>query len=299
MSAVNTGVSKFLIVDDSRAIQAIIKRVIESCNYPALEIQSATDAEIAMDILNKFRPDLIITDWHMQKISGLEFCQHVCQTYSNSIPIGFVTTESAVDKIDQAYQSGAKFVVNKPFDDFDLRERILQLVPSTQQVAEAKPVDGNLETAYQVLSSLLKGQAFTLEPCPPLALSDYTENNFIGLFGEDGKTPPVNALAIMELNAVGILWALNNNRPEMVKSLVQSSTATNDQLNEARKFINEFGAGMSIGHKKGPLKLARSSIVSRQFPRLEMSLNNNAGRVDYKLTVPGIGAGYITYIKLV
>ena len=85
MSTMASGTTKFLIVDDSRAIQSIIKRAIESCNYPNLEIQSASDAETAMDLLEKYRPHLIITDWHMHKVSGLEFCQHVCQTYGNDI----------------------------------------------------------------------------------------------------------------------------------------------------------------------------------------------------------------------
>jgi CheY-like chemotaxis protein len=292
-------VAKFLIVDDSRAIQSIIKRVIESCNYPNLEIRSASDAEAAMEILEKYTPDLIITDWHMPKISGLEFCQHVCQTYNNRIPIGFITTESNMDKIESAYKSGAKFVINKPFQDADLKTYLTKFVPFSSNEQLSDKASEELASVMTVLSSMLKGQAFTLEPCPELKLADYSENNLIGLFGENGKTPPVNALAIMEMSAVGILWALNNDQPAMVQSFIKNGTASNDQLDEARKFMDEFGAGMSLSNKNGPLKLARSSIVSRQFPRLEMSLKTNEGRADYKLNVPGIGAGYITYIKLI
>ena len=292
-------VAKFLIVDDSRAIQSIIKRVIESCNYPNLEIRSASDAEAAMEILEKYTPDLIITDWHMPKISGLEFCQHVCQTYNNRIPIGFITTESNMGKIESAYKSGAKFVINKPFQDADLKTYLTKFVPFYSNEQSSGKASEELASVMTVLSSMLKGQAFTLEPCPELKLADYSENNLIGLFGENGKTPPVNALAIMEMSAVGILWALNNDQPAMVQSFIKNGTASNDQLDEARKFMDEFGAGMSLSNKNGPLKLARSSIVSRQFPRLEMSLKTNEGRADYKLNVPGIGAGYITYIKLI
>lgn len=299
MSAVTSGVAKFLIVDDSRAIQSIIKRVIESCNYPNLEIRSAGDAEAAIEILENYKPDLIITDWHMPKITGLEFCQHVCQTYGNRIPIGFVTTESSMEKIESAYKSGAKFVINKPFQDVDLKGYLMRFVPYPTDEADTSTVNPALADTMATLSEMLKGNAFTLEPCPELNLADYTENNLIGLFGENGKTPPVGALAIMEMGAVGLLWALNNDQPAMIPSILKNGTAANEQLDEARKFMDEFGAGMSIGNKNGPFKLARSSIVSRQFPRLEMSLKTNEGRVDYKLDVPGIGAGYITYIKLV
>jgi len=298
MSTSTGSVAKFLIVDDSRAIQSIIKRVIESCNYPKLEIQSASDAESAMDILEKFKPDLIITDWHMHKISGLEFCQHVSQTYGNKIPIGFVTTESSQEKIELAYQSGAKFVINKPFQDMDLRTQLVRFVP-LNGAAKASTVPDELKNTISTLSTLLKGEPFTFEPCPPLALADFSENNFLGLFGENGKTPPVNALAIMDMGAVGVLWGVHNDQQSMILSIVKNGTAANEQLDEARKFMDEFGAGLSIGYKNGPLKLARSSIVNRQFPRLEMSLASNEGRTDYKLTVPGIGVGYITYLKLI
>jgi CheY-like chemotaxis protein len=295
----STSTAKFLIVDDSRAIQSIIKRVIESCNYPKLEIQSASDAEAAMDILDKFKPDLIITDWHMHKISGLEFCQHVSQTYGGRIPLGFVTTESSLEKIELAYQSGAKFVINKPFQDVDLRAQLTRFVPMNGAANALDAVPDELRGTMTTLETMLKGQPFNFEPCPPLALSEFSENNFIGLFGENGKTPPVNALAIMDMGAVGMLWGMNNDQQSMILSVVKNGTATNDQLNEARKFMDDFGAGMSIGYKNGPLKLARSSIVNRQFPRLEMSLTSNEGRTDYKLTVPGIGVGYVTYIKLI
>lgn len=298
MSTSTGGVAKFLIVDDSRAIQSIIKRVIESCNYPKLEIQSASNAESAMDLLEKFKPDLIITDWHMHKISGLEFCQHVSQTYGNKIPIGFVTTESSLERIELAYQSGAKFVINKPFQDMDLRAQLIRFVPLTESGVE-NTVPDELRNTMSTLSTLLKGQPFSFEPCPPLALTDYSENNFIGLFGENGKTPPVNALAIMDMGAVGVLWGVHNDQQSMILSIIKNGTASNEQLDEARKFMDEFGAGLSIGYKNGPLKLARSSIVNRQFPRLEMSLTSNEGRADYKLTVPGIGVGYVTYIKLI
>jgi CheY-like chemotaxis protein len=298
MSTSTGSVAKFLIVDDSRAIQSIIKRVIESCNYPKLEIQSASDAESAMDILEKFKPDLIITDWHMHKISGLEFCQHVSQTYGNKIPIGFVTTESSQEKIELAYQSGAKFVINKPFQDMDLRTQLVRFVP-LNGAAKASTVPDELKNTISTLSTLLKGEPFTFEPCPPLTLADLSENNFLGLFGENGKTPPVNALAIMDMGAVGVLWGVHNDQQSMILSIVKNGTAANEQLDEARKFMDEFGAGLSIGYKNGPLKLARSSIVNRQFPRLEMSLASNEGRTDYKLTVPGIGVGYITYLKLI
>jgi len=171
MSTSTGNVAKFLIVDDSRAIQSIIKRVIESCNYPKLEIQSASDAEAAMDILEKFKPDLIITDWHMHKISGLEFCQHVSQTYGGNIPIGFVTTESSQEKIELAYQSGAKFVINKPFQDVDLRVQLARFVPlegavESSTIQEISKLQSSLE---EITQELRRGNYLSMDENAELA----------------------------------------------------------------------------------------------------------------------------------
>ena len=295
MDLSNTGVAKFLIVDDSRAIQSIIKRVIESCNYPLLEIKTANDGEDAIKILEEFRPDLIITDWHMQKIGGLEFCQHVCQTYSKTIPIGFVTTESSPDKLEQAYSNGAKFVINKPFQDDDLKSILFKYVP----IGQNSNHHSTLKRTHNLLADLFKGHEYTLEPSPTLNLSDFTNKNIIGLFGENGKTPPVNSLSIMDMNTMGLLWAIHNKQPKIYNDFIAAGEPSNEHLDHARSFMEEFGADMLIHHKNAPIKLARSSIVNRDFPRLGLSLNTNIGRDDYKLTVPSIGSGYISFIKLI
>lgn len=53
---------RFLIVDDSRAIQAITRRVVERCGYPKIQIETAANGELALEVLKNFSPHLIITD---------------------------------------------------------------------------------------------------------------------------------------------------------------------------------------------------------------------------------------------
>ena len=53
---------RFLIVDDSRAIQAIIRRTISQCGYEPLEFQTASSGSEGLELLQHYKPDLVVTD---------------------------------------------------------------------------------------------------------------------------------------------------------------------------------------------------------------------------------------------
>src|SRR5689334_8946233 len=115
---------RFMVVDDSRAIQAIVSRVIAECGYPEVEIRRAADGEEALGLLPKFTPQLMITDWHMPRVSGLELLQTLRQLGQTHVKVGFVTTESRPAMLEQARTNGAAFIVNKPFRDNELIDQI-------------------------------------------------------------------------------------------------------------------------------------------------------------------------------
>eukprot|EP01036_Dinobryon_divergens_P059569 gene59569-79482_t len=70
---------RILIVDDSRAIQAIVRRVVERIGYPSLQLQVASNGEQALRLVDSFKPQLVLSDWHMPEMSGLEMFQMLRQ----------------------------------------------------------------------------------------------------------------------------------------------------------------------------------------------------------------------------
>jgi CheY-like chemotaxis protein len=70
---------KFLIVDDSRAVQTIIKRILENTGYREIELRTALNGDEALAILEGWQPDLVLTDWHMPGMTGLELLQTIRQ----------------------------------------------------------------------------------------------------------------------------------------------------------------------------------------------------------------------------
>lgn len=106
-----------LIVDDSPAIQTIVRRALEKEGFADHEFRTANSGMAALDIIESWVPDLVLTDWHMPGMGGLELLQVLRQTHGTSMVIGFVTTESVKDRLDEAVRNGAAFVLPKPFSD--------------------------------------------------------------------------------------------------------------------------------------------------------------------------------------
>jgi Response regulator containing CheY-like receiver, AAA-type ATPase, and DNA-binding domains len=112
-----------LVVDDSRIMRTILQRAIRQAGYRGLEIAEAGNAKEAMDKLHEGRPRLILSDWNMPEMSGLEFLQQLRAT-ENSVPFGFVTSEASVEMRSLALSSGATFMLSKPFTPDDIQNAI-------------------------------------------------------------------------------------------------------------------------------------------------------------------------------
>jgi len=70
---------KILIVDDSRAMQAIVRRSVLASGFGDVEVSAAASGAEALERLDGFTPDLILTDWHMPGMTGLEMVQNMRQ----------------------------------------------------------------------------------------------------------------------------------------------------------------------------------------------------------------------------
>jgi two-component system chemotaxis response regulator CheY len=105
---------KLLVVDDSRVMRQIVIRTLRQAGYDGHDV---VEAENGADGLNKAladRPDLILSDWNMPEMSGLEFLKALRGNGENT-PFGFVTSEGSDTMRSQADAAGALFLIAKPF----------------------------------------------------------------------------------------------------------------------------------------------------------------------------------------
>ena len=92
---------RVLIVDDSRAMQQIIKRSLLNLNHSELDIAFASSGEEALELAKKWQPELALLDWHMPGMNGLELLFQLAFE-KIKVKAGFITTETAPDKIKEA-----------------------------------------------------------------------------------------------------------------------------------------------------------------------------------------------------
>lgn len=106
---------KLLVVDDSRVMRQIVIRTLRQAGFDGHDV---VEAENGADGLNKAlseRPDLILSDWNMPEMGGLEFLKAL-RCNGESIPFGFVTSEGSETMRSQADAAGALFLIAKPFN---------------------------------------------------------------------------------------------------------------------------------------------------------------------------------------
>lgn len=106
---------KILIVDDSKAMRAIVRRALSaSGTYAAAEVVEAADGSEALGVISAEQPDVVLSDWNMPEMSGIELLDALANQ-GTLPPFGFVTSESTPEMYDRAMAGGAKFLVSKPF----------------------------------------------------------------------------------------------------------------------------------------------------------------------------------------
>ncbi|MFZ0159446.1 MAG: response regulator [Kineosporiaceae bacterium] len=105
---------KILVADDSRAMRMIVVRTLRQAGLSGHVILEAEDGQQALDLVGAESPDVILSDWNMPNMNGIEFLKAL-RAAGSTIPFCFVTSEGSEEMRDQAAEAGALGVIAKPF----------------------------------------------------------------------------------------------------------------------------------------------------------------------------------------
>ncbi|MEZ6063438.1 MAG: response regulator [Planctomycetaceae bacterium] len=105
---------KVLIVDDSKAMRMIVKRTLGQTDVGKCDVVEATNGQEGLAKVGSDKPDLVLCDWNMPEMSGIDFLKQLRESGSE-VTFGFITSESGHDIRELALESGAQFLVTKPF----------------------------------------------------------------------------------------------------------------------------------------------------------------------------------------
>lgn len=106
---------KILIVDDSRAMRMIVSRTLKQTGLSGYTTVEASNGAEALEMIASESPDLVLSDWNMPEMNGLELLTKV-REQGNRITFGFITSESSVETKQLAHETGANFILTKPFN---------------------------------------------------------------------------------------------------------------------------------------------------------------------------------------
>lgn len=103
-----------LVVDDSRVIRKVARKIIEELEFECVE---AADGAEALEACRKQMPHAVLLDWNMPVMNGLDFVKALRREEGGDQPVVvFCTTENDMAHITEALRAGADEYVMKPFD---------------------------------------------------------------------------------------------------------------------------------------------------------------------------------------
>ena len=154
---------RILVVDDEPQITRTLRTSLSSHGY---EVQVANDGEAALEVFRTWKPDLIITDLSMPKMTGIELCEHIRDCSQTPIIVLSVRGEDK-NKV-EALDKGADDYVTKPFSINELLARIranLRRASAGKDEEGTEPIDiGDFHVDLQAHLVSVQGKEVRLTP---------------------------------------------------------------------------------------------------------------------------------------
>jgi diguanylate cyclase (GGDEF)-like protein len=161
-----------LVVDDEPAVRHVVRTTLETRDY---SVRLAEDGSTALDVVQHERPDLIVLDWMLPDMSGLEVCRGLRANPNTAyIPIIFLTALDELDRKIAGLEAGADDYMTKPFEPQELLARVNRRLRTAAERGQLSPLTGlpgNTLIEQAILARLA-------QPQTPFALLYFDLNEF-------------------------------------------------------------------------------------------------------------------------
>jgi two-component system chemotaxis response regulator CheY len=117
-----------LVVDDASAMRRIVRGLLKELGFK--NIREADNGQVALDELKKRKADLVVSDWNMPEMSGIDLLRAIRSDEAlKNIPVLMVTAEAKKENILAAIQAGVNNYIVKPFNAQTLQENLNKIFP--------------------------------------------------------------------------------------------------------------------------------------------------------------------------
>ena len=113
-----------LVVDDSKVVRMVARKILEELGFAVSE---AEDGQVALDMSMQSMPDVVLLDWNMPVMSGIEYLRALRVTDEGKKPIVvFCTTENDMSHIQEGIAAGVNEYIMQPFDSDIIQSKFVQ-----------------------------------------------------------------------------------------------------------------------------------------------------------------------------
>ncbi len=120
--------AKVLVEDDSGTMRKIIVRSLNALGVT--DVVEAGDGSDGLDAFKAQQFDIVLTDWNMPRMTGLEFLKAI-RASGSEVPVILITTEAEKGRVLEAVQAGVSDYLVKPFETEGLRAKLQKFVGAT------------------------------------------------------------------------------------------------------------------------------------------------------------------------
>ncbi|NVZ68127.1 response regulator [Pseudomonas costantinii] len=180
-----------LVVDDASFIRDLVKKCLRNY-FPGIKIEDAVNGKKAQAILMRETFDLVLCDWEMPEMSGLElltWCRE--QAHLKAMPFVMVTSRGDKENVVQAIQAGVSGYVSKPFTNEQLLNKVKQAlhkIGRLDALIASAPTKMNSAFGNDSLSALTGGKPEAVRAAPAAAAAPAPSKGLL-------NSPPVQAPA--------------------------------------------------------------------------------------------------------
>ena len=180
-----------LVVDDASFIRDLVKKCLRNY-FPGIKIEDAVNGKKAQSILMRETFDLVLCDWEMPEMSGLElltWCRE--QAHLKAMPFVMVTSRGDKENVVQAIQAGVSGYVSKPFTNEQLLNKVKQAlhkIGRLDALIASAPTKMNSAFGNDSLSALTGGKPEAVRAAPVAAAAPAPSKGLL-------NSPPVQAPA--------------------------------------------------------------------------------------------------------
>lgn len=258
------------------------------------EVLEADSAEAAIEVLGRDPVDLILCDWNMGGMSGLELLQAL-RSAGWTVPFGFVTSESAAETISAALDCGAAFVIAKPFTGTELAAKVLAALDgeTVRQGGRSELTADRASLLHRLLAGLLRKEVVV---APALSGPPRQSARWSAQYVDGSGTP--TALCIVEGRLASAMSAALTMLPPSIGEEWASSGALPAVLSENfHELANVIANALHGGGQRCVLEEISGYAPGEQLPEID-KIKAARQAESFRVLVDGYGAGLLSLVTL-